>query len=77
METVAEVHQTISTVRPTSTHGVSCVLNVLNSTVRMILRSVFKHVSVSIQASQDVGRGRESITLRFCKKEIPYRLCGR
>ena len=66
METVAEVHQTISTVRSTSTHGVSCVLNVLNSTVRMILRSVFKHVSVSIQACQDVGRGRESITLRFC-----------
>ena len=40
VETVTEVHQTISIVRHASARGVSSILNLSNSTARKILRSV-------------------------------------
>ena len=40
VETVADVHQMISTIFPTSAHSVSCILHLPNSTVWKILRSV-------------------------------------
>ena len=40
METVAEVHQTISTICPASARGFLRTWNLPNSTVRKILRSV-------------------------------------
>ena len=40
VEIVAEVHQTISTIRPASARGVSRVLHLPNSTFSKILRSL-------------------------------------
>ena len=41
VETVAEVHQTISIVSPVSTRSISSVLHLPNSTVHKILHALF------------------------------------
>ena len=52
LEIVAEVYHTISNVRPASARGVSRVLNLPNSTVRKILRSVLNMFSFRFQRVQ-------------------------
>ena len=55
VETVAKVHQTISTVCPASAHSVSCVLHLPNSTVCKNLCSVLNKLPFLISACPDVG----------------------
>ena len=52
LETVAEVHQTITTVRPARACSVSRVLHLLNSTVRKILCFVLNIFSYQCQRVQ-------------------------
>ena len=52
METIAEVPQTISTVRSASALGVSRVLHLPNSTARKILLSVLNMFLILFQRAQ-------------------------
>ena len=63
METVAEVHQTISTVRPASAHGVSRVLHLPNSIVRKIPRSVLNMFLFRFQRDQMLEVGENQLRL--------------
>ena len=68
METLAEVHQTISTVRPESVRGVSLVLNLSNLTVRKILPSVLNMFPFRFQCVQMLEAGDNQLWLDFANK---------
>ena len=68
VETVAEVHQTVSTVCPATTCGVSRVLNLPNSTVRKILRSVLNMFPFRFQRVQMLEGGQNQLRLDFANK---------
>ena len=57
VEMVAVIHQMISTVRPASARGISCVLNLPNSTVRKILHFVLNMFLFWFQSVQMLEMG--------------------
>ena len=68
VETVQEVHQTISTVLPASSYGVSRVLNLPNWTVRKILCSVLNMFPFRFQRVQMLEEGDNQLRLDFANK---------
>ena len=68
MKIVVEVHQTINTVRFTIARGVSRVLNLSNSTVRKILRSVFNTFPFRLKLVQMMETGDNQLRQDFANK---------
>ena len=64
----AEIHQTISTVRPASARGASRVLNLPNSSVRNILRSVLNMFPFRLQSVEMLEEGDNQLRLDFANK---------
>ena len=68
VETVAEVHQTISTVRPVGARDISSVLHLPNSAVRKIRRSVLNMFLLRLKRVQMLEAEDNQLRLDFANK---------